>query len=199
MKSKGIFNISKENLLIIETVLYGIVIILAVYLSIDGMLIFKMIPILFITGLISRFIFDRPVILSAFGFATSLLVIELVSHNTLKYNFIYSLYTFICLYSGALSGRYILNIYHSKAKNFTVKKAHNMSLAILTVFVGIFFNVYVNGDFISYIKSKNTIEKYIESNYSISKEDYSLLNPNFVPGDLNYYSFSMSLKNARYV
>ena len=196
MKNRGILNISKENILIVETILYGIVIILAVYLSIDGMLIFKMIPILFITGLISRFIFDKPILLSAFGFSISLLIIELCTKNTLQYNFFYSLYTFICLYSGALSGRYILSIYHSKAKNFTVKKAHNMSLAILTIFIGIFFNIYVNGDFISYFKSKQQLEKYIESNYNFSREKYSLSNPSFVSGDLNYYSFNFLINDA---
>ncbi|MBR1883378.1 MAG: hypothetical protein IJ809_00255 [Clostridia bacterium] len=192
MSKKAKSNILKDNLEYIEAVLLYVVIILAIYLSIYGMLLVKLIPLLFIVGFFGRVIYDRPVVISLIGLATSLCIIQMFGGYDLQYNLFYSLYTFMCMIVGAMSGKYVLNIYHSRAKKVTVKVAHNISFSILTIFIGIFFNVYMNGDLVAYIKARNVLNSYIQTVYPEYAEDVKITKATYLSGDLNYYSFTVT-------
>ena len=133
---KSIFNSKKY--IYIEAVVYAILVVVVIYFSLFGPIYLKMVPLVFVMGIIGRIVFDRPIVTSLFGFCISLCIVEVMGEHTLQNNLIYSLYNFLALMLGEMAGIYIYNIYTSRAKKVTKKVAHNMSLAILTIFLGIF-------------------------------------------------------------
>lgn len=192
MEGKKLGKILKNNLIYIEITIYAILAIFVIYLSIYGPLEVKIFPIAFLLGIIGTIVFDRPIIISFICFCISLCEVQILGNYSFQYNLIYSLYNFICILLGGMAGNYILNIIHSRATKITHKVAHNISFAVLTTFLSIFFNQYMNGDIIGYIKAKDSLKKYITTEYAVESDKLKIVDAKFLSGDLNYYSFKVS-------
>ncbi len=175
-----------------EAILYGVLIMLTIFLNTYGPLFLKFIPLVLILGIIGRIIFDRPIVTSLFGFCVSLCEIEILSNISLEKNIIYSMYTFFCILLGEIAGVCIFNIFTSKAKKLSNKMAKEISLLVLTTFIGVFLNKYLNGDPISYIKSRNILDDYVSKNYGILDENVKIEKAVYVCGTSNYFSFTLS-------
>lgn len=184
-------NIFQKSYVYIEAICYGILVIVTVFASYYGPIYIKMLPLVFILGIVGRIVFDRPVVTSLFGLSISLCIFEIIGNSELKYNFIYSMYNFFCIILGEIAGACIHNIYTSKNKKLTKKLAQNISLIALTTFLGLFLNKYLNGDYIGYIKARNLLYDYARENYPLKGENMKIVKSNYVYGTLNYYSFTV--------
>jgi hypothetical protein len=189
-------NISKKNKLkekyfgYIEGITYILFIIVIVFTNIAGPIVIKLLPFVFILGIVGRIIYNRPLITSVFGFLVSLSSIYMLGTYTYTYNLMYSLFCFICILIGEVEGMYIIRLASSKGKNIVGKNSKNIAAFILLALAGIFLNNYINGNIFTYLRCKQVLESYISTNYNDSKNAI-VTDGKYVFNKYKYYSFNV--------
>lgn len=176
-----------------EGILYVMLTILVIFTSIAGPIEIKVFPTIFLIGIVGRTIFDRPVITAIFGFIISVCVMQYLSEYTITYILMYSLFCFLCILMGEVTGLHLKQILKNKKDN---KKLHkDIILAIVLIVSGVYLNNYFNGNLYSYLKSKNQIESYIKLTYEDSN-NVEITNGKYVSGKYDYYSFNVKNINV---
>lgn len=187
-------NILKNNKLnkkyfgYIEGIVYIILIILVIFSTIAGPVIIKLMPLIFVLGIVGRVIFNRPIITSIFGFFVSASTLYIIGSYSMTYILMYSLFCFLSILIGEVIGMYFIKI---NDKN-NEKRYNNKNIVIILILFlsGIFLNSYINGDFYSYLKCKKIIENYIHVNYPNSN-NVQIVDGKYVFNKFKYYSFDV--------
>ncbi|MDD2376461.1 MAG: hypothetical protein PHD15_03490 [Clostridia bacterium] len=174
----------------IEGVIYIILIIVIIFASITGPILIKLLPLVFVLGLVGRIVFNRPVITSIFGFLVSICTIYIIGTYSFEYNLMYSLFCFICILMGEVEGMYLIRLLNKKRNNIEKSNFKNITAIIVLALAGIFLNNYFNGNIYTYLKYKHKIENYISSNYPNSN-NFKISEGKFVFTKYKYYSFNV--------
>lgn len=182
----------KESYKVIETIVFSSLIILVIFLNSYGPIYIRMIPLLFILGILGSLCFGRAVITTVFGIITSMCVVYLKK----KYGFFENVFISFCLglniVLGEVAGMLFKKTYYIMDKS--TKKNRNKKITTYIITILFLFIVcpllhgMINGNFLSYFKSKQKLEKYIKneyieeySNFHIQDAEYKLQkNPNYI-------------------
>ncbi|MDD3303614.1 MAG: hypothetical protein PHP54_01705 [Clostridia bacterium] len=191
-----------------EALVYILCIIVVVFANCFGPIYIKMIPLLFILGIVGKVVFNRPVITSVFGFAISLCMLRISGVNDLKYIILSSILMGLYIGLGELCGKFLKESFkYIKNKNKKNKKAViSYSLVIATLSLSLLFHNFINSNFITYGLSKDKLINYITKEYGEGKFDnvsasyHIARNNNFVfimkqKEDGNNYKFTVYLKD----
>jgi len=174
----------------LEGVIYVLLTIVVIFTNISGPIIIKLLPFVFILGIVGRIIFNRPVITSIFGFLISICTIYMLGTYSFEYNLMYSLFCFICILIGEVAGMYLKRIVDSKSKSSKKMNFKDITALVLLALAGIYLNNYVNGNVYTYLKCKQKIENYVSLNYSNS-DNAEVFAGKYVFNKYKYYSFDV--------
>jgi len=174
----------------LEGVIYILLTIVVIFTNIAGPIMIKLLPFVFILGIVGRIIFNRPVITAVFSFVISICTIYTLGTYTFTYNLMYSLFCFICILIGEVAGMYLIRLVNNKTKNSKNINFKDITALILLALAGIYLNNYVNGNIYTYLKAKQRIENYINLNYSNS-EDVKIYEGKYIFNKYKYYSFDV--------
>jgi hypothetical protein len=174
----------------VEGVIYVLLTIVVIFANIAGPIMIKLLPFVFILGIVGRIVFNRPIITAIFSFIVSICTIYLLGTYTFTYNLMYSLFCFICILIGEVAGMYLVRLVNSKSKKTKNINFKDITALILLALAGIYLNNYVNGNIYAYLKSKQKIENYIKLNYSNS-ENVKVFQGKYIFNKYKYYSFEV--------
>jgi hypothetical protein len=192
MSNKNVKKNSKKTILYIEAVVYICAIIVGIFACNLGNIYVKMLPILFVLGVIGRIVFDRPVITTIFGIITSLCINKITSSSSFSDNLFISLINGLNIALGELFGEYLLkskNLFDKKKKTKNNKKVVIYIITGIIFVVSIFAHIYISGNYISYFKAKNSLYSYLNENYK--GENFKIVNCKYTFYKTNSYSFEM--------
>ncbi len=174
----------------IEGIIYILLTIVVIFANIAGPIIIKLLPFIFILGIVGRVVFNRPIITSIFGFLVAICTIFILGTYSVTYTIMYSLFCFICILIGEVEGMYLIRILGGKTRKTTKIKSKDITGLLLITLAGIYLNNYVNGNIFSYLKYKQITEDYISLNYTDSN-NFNIQNAKYVFNKYKYYSFDV--------
>lgn len=172
----------------LEGIVYALLTIVVIFTNITGPIEVKLVPLVFILGVVGRFIFDRPIITSILGPIVSLCIVYMLGTYSLNYNLEYSLFCFISILIGEVAGMYLIKFFKDKKKKG--KSTKDVVALILLTLAGIYLNNYVSGNVFSYLKYKQTIKEYITMTYPNSN-NVKIFDTQYVFNGYKYYSFNV--------
>lgn len=197
----------KANIMIIESIIYILLLILLIYLNINGSILLKFFPTLFFMGIVGNVIFNKPVITSAFSFVISITFIQFLTNNTLQDNGIYSIYIMSLVGLGEAVGYFIKHLKYNTSKKNKLKNSNAIVYSIVITLVAILLNNYVQGSLYDYIMSKNKLTNYLEEKYNFTDiKIYGIEYENYLKGSAeslitNYnkcFKFKVYINNEVY-
>ena len=176
--------------LYVESVIYIIGLLLAVYLSAYGSIFFKMFPILFAIGIIGKIYFDRPVITTLIGMIFNTILLCIYNKNIGAIAVIQNtIYVGINLMSGEIIGELVLLIKEHKKKLSKVSKRAIYIIPTLIILISLLsfgMQSYVNGNYVSYVIANSKINNYIKERYNIKTKRYKDI---YTVGGTGQYEF----------
>ncbi len=154
-----------------EGFIYSIIIVLGAYFTIYGGLFVKMIPILFILGIIGRCIFDKPKTTLVLG-TIAVILTGFVVEFKIDLNLILSaIYSSFLIALGLEVGKIVNMFYRSYKLRIFIgynKKIMLVGYLMFLIVLAIFLNSIVNSNPIQYMIAKNKTEKYVKETYGDS-------------------------------
>ena len=174
----------------VEGVIYIILTIVVIFASITGPIVIKLLPLVFLLGVVGRIVYNRPVITSIFGFLVSICTIYTLGTYSFEYNLMYSLFCFIGILMGEVAGMYLIKLTNNKVDNVEKNSFRSIITIILLTLTGIYLNNYFNGNIYTYLEYKHKIENYISANYPNS-DNAIISEGKFVFTKYKYYSFNV--------
>ena len=183
--------------MLVESIVNIFAIIISVFAYVYGNMYIRMIPLLFILGIIGKIIFNRPVTTSIFSIIVSICFVKLSGITNIIENLAISFCMGAYVSLGEIIG-YMLQIIIKDVKKKRKKKGKKVIISYITVFiVSVFvlaFQNYLNSNIFTYLKYENNLKKYLSNNY----EDRNLIivnaHYNFI-GDKNF-KFLVEDKNS---
>lgn len=172
----------------LEGITYVLLTIVIIFTAITGPILIKMLPILFILGIVGKTVYNRPVITSIFGFLISICITYILGTYSFTYIMTYSLFCFMSILMGEVAGLYISRIAKKKSKKS--ERRTNIISLILIIIASVALNSYINGNMYSYFKSRNVIKDYITLNYPDSN-DAEIFDGKYTYSKYNCYSFNV--------
>lgn len=188
----------RERIIItIEAIVYVLLIIMASYFTISGNIFIKMIPLVYLLGILGVIAFDRPivtVILSGISTITFGVLIEQELNLDIALYAIYSIFMLIC---GEITG-HILKLFYENFRLRKFIKYYNkiiyFCILVLCTVIPVFLNNVVNSNIVSYNIAKKAVDKYIRGNYVYT--NYQINNAKYLPSyQGGVYEFEVVLDN----
>lgn len=167
-----------------EGLIYSIFVVLAAYFTIYGGLFIKMLPMLFILGIIGRCIFDKPKTTLILG-TIAIFLTGFVNEFKIDLNLILSMiYSAFAIFLGLKVGKHARTLYYSYKLRVFIgynKKVVIIAYLIFLTILAIFLNSVINSNPIQYIIAKNKTDKFIketygEDRYKIQSVKYNIKN-----------------------
>jgi len=178
----------------IESIAFIVSIFLASYLVICNNIFIRMIPVLYILGIVGRKVFNKPIITSILGFF-NILIFGFVINGSFDINvLLLAVYSLFMIIAGEATGYIIFELYQNfKLRKFIkhyTKIAYSVSLFFL-ILIPLFLNNLVNSNIVTYAINKAKIESYIAEHYS---NTYSINNVNYTPAITGgMYEFTVAI------
>lgn len=173
----------KEKIKIIaEAVIYVVLVIGASYFTIFGDMFIRMVPLVYILGILGNVMFNKPIITIVLT-GVSVCTFGYITENGINTDVIlYVIYSISMLGLGIVTG-YILNELYENFKlrkfiKYYTKIAYILSLVVV-ILIPLFMNNLVNSNMITYLVARNRVNKYVRENYAYS--DYYIVNVSFLP------------------
>ena len=159
----------RERLLIVvETIAYILLIVLASYFTICGDMFIRMVPMLYFLGIFGCIMFNKPIVTALLG-AVSIFTFGCLTESDINLNIIlFSVYAATMILFGETTG-YILNLLYENAKlrkfiKYYHKIVYIIGLIVL-ILIPLFLNNLVNSNMISYLVARKNIDNYMNENY----------------------------------
>ncbi len=167
---------AREWIKYLEAVVYSVVLIALVILCLKNNLYINMIPIALIIGVLGQVTLGKRVMTSFFVSVLTIILLQMRNGQTLGLNLLVTLkITILCLIGELLgwSGKRLYRILKgSKKNNKKIKKEKVFCIVsiICSIILGLGLNSYFNGNFIEYLKARESLEYYLGQKYhSISR------------------------------
>jgi len=167
-----------------EGLIYSIFVVLAAYFTIYGGLFVKMVPMLFVLGIIGRCIFDKPKTTLVLG-TLAIFLTGFVTEFKIDFDLILSaIYSAFLITLGLEVGKIIHTLYYSYKLRVFIgynKKVVLIAYLIFLIILAIFLNSVINSNPIQYMIAKGKTDKYIEKtygedNYKVKSVKYNIKN-----------------------
>lgn len=173
---------------VFESIVYIFLIILVIFASVYGSINIRLIPLLFILGIVGNALFKRQIMTTVLGFIVALCINYLKTPTDIAYVFFTSSLMCLNIIMGEVFGKYILKILELiKQKEEKNKKIVPICILTLTFVLSILIHNFTNGSIVTYQECKKSLNEYLKENYSNSEK--------FKEINANYYLY----KNPRYV
>lgn len=173
---------------VFESFVYIFLIILVIFASVYGSINIRLIPLLFILGIVGNALFKRQIMTTVLGFIVALCINYLKTPTDIAYVFFTSSLMCLNIIMGEVFGKYILKILELiKQKEEKNKKIVPICILTFTFVLSILIHNFTNGSIITYQECKKSLNEYLKENYS-NFEKFKEINA-------NYYLY----KNPRYV
>ena len=179
-KLKNIFN--KKTVYYIESITYILSIIVVVVANVFGPICIRMIPLLFLLGVIGKLVFNRPVITTLFGGIVSLCVVRISGVTNLLENMLYSGIFMLYIALGEIFGSKIKVVYKYWANKKNKKDKEYILSIIICIVIALMctlFHNYTDSNIFLYNSCKNKLYKYLNENYPNEKFDIMFVKYNF--------------------
>lgn len=178
----------------VEAIVYILCIVVVVFANCFGPTYIKMIPLLFLLGIVGKIIFDRPLITTIFGFCIAICMLKISGISELLLIVILSLFMAIYIALGEICGKYLKDSFKylkSKKKKKTKEAIISYVLVVVTCLLALLLNNIANSNLFTYFANEEKLNKYIVSNYGEDKFEYVSSNYNMFKDR----SFSFIMKN----
>lgn len=172
MKNKISRVFNKKTVYSIESIIFVLSIIVVVLANIFGPIWIRMIPLLFILGIVGKLIFNRPVITTIFGGIVSLCMVYISGVTDLFQNIIISNIFMIYIALGEIFGSRIKIVYKywcNKKNTGNREYIISIVLCVLIALICTLFHNYTNSNIFIYSSCKNRLNEYLEENYPNEK------------------------------
>lgn len=174
----------------LESIVYVFLIILVIFASVYGSIYIRLIPLLFILGIVGNAIFKRQIITTALGFVISLCINYLKTPTDLMYVLFVSATMSLNVIVGEAFGKYLLKLLSGikdKERCKDKKILKPTFVLIVTLVIALLIHNITNGSIITYQECKKELNQYLKKNYG-STDTFKEIN-------VNYYMY----KNPRYI
>lgn len=189
-KIKKLFD--NKNLHCIESLIYILAIVIVVIANVFGPIWIRMLPLLFILGIIGKISFNRPVVTTVFGSIVSICIIYLSGVTNLLENIIASGIFTLYIALGEFCGSKIHEIYSvyikergKKDKNYIL----NVSLVVVICIITTLFHNYTDSNIFTYNSCKEKLEQYLSSTYPNDK--FNIVNARYTFESEDSFKFSV--------
>lgn len=190
----------KEKIKIIaEAVIYVVLVIGASYFTIFGDMFIRMVPLVYILGILGNVMFNKPIITIVLT-GVSVCTFGYITENGINTDVVlYVIYSISMLGLGIVTG-YILNELYENFKlrkfiKYYTKIAYILSLVVV-ILIPLFMNNLVNSNMITYLVARNRVNKYVRENYAYS--DYYIANVSFLPSyTVGVYEFDTVIDGTK--
>jgi len=187
---------SEKRKIYIESIAYIVSIFLASYLVVCNNIFIRMIPMLYILGIVGRKVFDKPIITSILGFFNILVFGFIINGSFNVQVLLLAVYSLIMIIAGEFTGYIISELYQnfklSKFIKHYTKIVYVISLFLLII-IPVFLNNMVNSNIVSYAISKAKIEADIVENYS---NTYNIKEVSYTPAVTGgMYEFTVEINS----
>ena len=192
MKEKN--STKKEKIKFFESLVYILLIIVVIIANTYGNIYVKLIPMLFLLGIIGKIVYDRPVITSLFGGTFS--IITMYINGTYKFSeiLISSFGNFIMIMLGEIIAICLIACARSiEKKAFASDSIKNYIITVLFFILSIYVTFYMNGNIFKYKEAEYRLQNYLKENY---KESYFTVEGyRYVPLLDRGYTFKVTNEN----
>ena len=174
---------------VIESLVYIISIIVVIFANIYGPIYIKMMPLLFILGIVGNIVFNRAFITALFGLIVSI-CLNKISGINLTENLLYSFLAFMYIALGEICGIFFIKIkkYLKKKKYMYTKEAIVTYISTLVVIGFVLVsNNYINSNIFKLSSCKDRLNDYLKEKYSTTKFEILAQRYNFIGDD--YFKF----------
>ena len=197
MKNKIEKMSGKKIISYIESTIYILSIIIVVFANVFGPIWVRMLPLLFMLGIIGKIIFNRPVVTTIFGGIVSICTIYLSGVTNIFENIIASGIFTLYIALGEFCGSKIEIIYgylikkkNIKTKEFTKCVIFSVAIVIVTTI----FHNYTDSNLFLYNSCKNRLIKYLEENYP--SEEFNIMYTRYNYKSENSFKFNIKELNT---
>lgn len=175
---------------VFESIIYVFLVILVIFASVYGSIYVRLIPLLFILGIIGNAVFKRQIITTVFGFCVALCINYLKTPSDMAYVLFVSATMCLNIIIGEAFGKYITKLIDGikEKERFTDKKILKPTFVlIVTLIIALLIHNFTNGSIITYQECRKDLKKYLKENYTNAEK--------FKEVNVNYYLY----KNPRYI
>lgn len=175
---------------VFESIIYVFLVILVIFASIYGSIYIRLIPLLFILGIIGNAVFKRQIITTVFGFCVALCINYLKTPSDIIYVLFVSATMCLNIIIGEVFGKYVVKLVDGikEKEKFKDKKILKPTFVlIVTLVIALLIHNFTNGSIITYQECKKDLKKYLKENYTNAEK--------FKEVNVNYYLY----KNPRYI
>ncbi|MDD2495739.1 MAG: hypothetical protein PHE29_11180 [Tissierellia bacterium] len=180
-----------------EAFVYICFVLFACYLTVFGNTFVRMIPMLYILGIIGRILFKRPIETTIFGFITILVFGFLLESKITWVLVSLAIYSSMMIIFGNITGYILKLLYENYMQRKFIKYYKKIGYIMGLVFaliVPLMLNNLVNSNPISYFSIKSNLKKHINEKYNA--KEYNITNVNYIPSyEGGIYKFNMKIEN----
>ena len=181
---------NSEGIRFIESIVYIALIIVTIIANTYGNIYIKLIPTLFILGIIGKVIYTRPVITCLFGGVFSIITMYINGTYSINEMLISGLSAFIVIALGEIFGIcLVVTLKGLKSKLSIGDKIKNMIITILFLTLSACITVYMNGNIFTYMNAKTKLNTYLISTYE--KASFEVEGYRYIPFVESGYSFKV--------
>lgn len=190
----------KEKIkIILESVIYVALVIVASYFTIFGDTFVRMIPMIYFIGILGNMMFNKSAVTLVLT-SISVFVFGYMSENAINTNIIlFVIYSASMLGFGIVTG-YILNTLYENFKlrkfiKYYTKMAYIITL-VLVILIPLLMNNLVNSNMIIYSIAKSRVDKYVRENYAYS--EYYVTKGTYIPSyQIGAYEFDIVIDGTK--
>ena len=190
----------REYVKLIETIVYCLLIVAVIFANSYCNIYIKMLPMLFVLGVIGNLFFGRPIITTVFGIITSICVVYIKEKYGFFENIFISFNFGLNIALGEVAGRLIKKTYSYIKKHNKNFDREEVSIYIITIlFMFIFcplFHGVSNGNILNYNKAKAKLDEYLRTEYN---DKFQIIDASYKLQKDRNYVFKLKYENKIYL
>ncbi|MEG0872803.1 MAG: hypothetical protein RSE00_02335 [Clostridia bacterium] len=199
----------------IESVIYIISVIVAIFGCVYGNIYISMMPLLLVVGFAGYMLFCRSFTTTIFGIVMYICILYISGQRNLQNIFLYSSLAGLQIAFGELLGYYFKKIYFKKkntsfkirSENDEVNKEGMLNkliyldylLVMVIIIIALIFHIYINGDIHTYKEAKLNVLKNIEETYKEDASDFFIIASKYEYIPSRQYSFEVLNLSSNYI
>lgn len=193
----------REYVKLIETIVYCLLIVAFIFANSYCNIYIKMLPMLFVLGVVGNLFFGRPIITTVFGIITSICVVYMKERYGFFENIFISFNFGLNIALGEIAGLLIKKAYsyiknHDKSFDKDEVAIYIITIIFMFIFCPLFHGLS-NGNIVKYNKAKSKLEKYLKTEYNEDYNKFQIVDASYkLQKDTNYI-FKIKYENKIYI
>lgn len=180
-----------DNLKLVEAITYSVLIIVVILVNAYGPIYIRMLPLLFILGIIGNVFFGRPIVTTVFGIIASMCIVHLKDKYGFFQNIFISFTLGLNIALGEVVGDFLKKTYtylKNHKKSFLKKEIVTYIITIILLFVICpLVHGFINGNYTKYNNAKQKLNDYLKEEYDTTYQNFVIKNAYYkLQKDRNY-------------